>query len=128
MRSPGQKYKHYSPTIPLELMDSADARLEKYANEKIGILMLMQTCNPCHNVGAGLKPAPTHTFSPMSVLKHWDIRTFETPENYARELYRTMDEMGRNGCTRIIAVLPPDIGIGRAIRNRLIRASGENLV
>jgi hypothetical protein len=24
-----------------------------------------------------------------------------------------------------IAVLPPDIGIGRAIRNRLIRASGD---
>jgi len=35
--------------------------------------------------------------------------------------------MGRNGCTRIIAVLPPNIGIGRAIRNRLTRAATKYL-
>jgi L-threonylcarbamoyladenylate synthase len=93
VRSPGQKYKHYSPKVPLELVEFSDGNLqnlrEKYSNEKVGILC------------------------------------FENLDDYARELYHTMDEMGRNGCERIIAVLPPNTGIGRAIRNRLIRASGK---
>jgi L-threonylcarbamoyladenylate synthase len=130
MHSPGQKYKHYSPKIPLELIDtvmssgmqcSRDIALQKYTNEKIGLLLVdtdlslarMSTSVPTL-AGADLQ----------SVSKNWHIKTFKTLEDYARGLYRTMDEMGRNGCTRIIAVLPPDIGIGRAIRNRLIRASG----
>ncbi|MDR1951801.1 MAG: threonylcarbamoyl-AMP synthase [Bacteroidales bacterium] len=92
-RSPGQKHKHYSPAVPLELVEFSDVNLfdlqKKYANEKVGILF------------------------------------FENLDDYARNLYQTMDEMGRNGCVRIIAVLPENTGIGRAIRNRLIRASGK---
>jgi L-threonylcarbamoyladenylate synthase len=105
MQSPGQKYKHYSPKIPLELVDSTDLPFENYFDEAIGVLTL---------VGA------RHA---LPLPANWHIKTFETVEDYARELYKTMDEMGHNSCTRIIAVLPPNIGIGRAIRNRLMRAS-----
>ena len=41
MRSPGQKYKHYSPAVPLEIVDAIDMdSIEKYADEKIGMLTL----------------------------------------------------------------------------------------
>ena len=145
MRSPGQKYKHYSPAIPLELIDDIDAdtrwrglvvRAEKYINEKIGILMLHSTFGGgSTSVGLFQQVAPVvagktckdsraEVQPPLNTTpNNLDIRTFENVKDYARELYQTMDEMGRNGCTRIIAVLPPNIGIGRAIRNRLMRAA-----
>jgi L-threonylcarbamoyladenylate synthase len=54
-----------------------------------------------------------------------DMRTFKNLSDYAKNLYRTLDEMGRDGCVKIIAILPPDAGIGRAIRDRLVKGSGQ---
>ena len=88
MRSPGQKYQHYMPAVPLFLTEDENFEID---DEKIGVMGL--------------------------------TRQFNNLEEYAKGLYSTMDEMGRGGYVKIIAVLPPNVGIGRAIRNRLLRAA-----
>ena len=102
--SPGQKYKHYSPSVPLLLIDSADttALAEKYRDKKIGILTMREL---------------------DSISKNWDVRIFKNMADYAKNLYRAMDEMSRNRVVKIIAILPPNTGLGRAIRDRLIKGS-----
>ena len=103
--SPGQKYKHYSPPVPLVCVESLDTSLiETYKDSKIGLLCMQDYEN---------------------ISTNWDVRIFKNLSDYAKNLYRVMDEMGRNGCEKIIAVLPSDFGIGRAIRDRLIKGSGR---
>jgi len=96
---PGQKHKHYQPEIPLTLVESVSEI--KLSEERVGVMTLQNFNAP----------------------ENWDVRLFKDAEDYARNLYRTMDEMAQNGCVRIIAVLPSEIGVGHAIRNRLTRAA-----
>ena len=42
---------------------------------------------------------------------------------YARTLYAELRDADADGCTDVIAVLPPPIGLGHAIRDRLQRAA-----
>ncbi|MCL2737493.1 MAG: L-threonylcarbamoyladenylate synthase [Alphaproteobacteria bacterium] len=103
--SPGQKYKHYSPSVPMETIEDIDALhaiTDKHKNEKIGVMTLA---------------------APKQSTDGWDVRVFKSPADYAKNLYRTMDEMGRGGCKKIIAILPPDTGVGRAIRDRLVKGA-----
>ena len=44
---------------------------------------------------------------------------------YARDLYADLREADADGCTDIIAVLPPPIGLGHAIRDRLQKAAAK---
>ena len=107
--SPGQKHKHYQPEIPLSLVENvkdipspAPSTGSGSAGERVGVMTMENFDAP-----------------------NWDIHLFKTSEDYARNLYRTMDEMTKNKCERIIAVLPPETGVGRAIRNRLQRAASS---
>jgi L-threonylcarbamoyladenylate synthase len=43
---------------------------------------------------------------------------------YARELYGELRSADDAGADRLVAVLPPPIGLGHAVRDRLIKASG----
>jgi L-threonylcarbamoyladenylate synthase len=98
--SPGQKHKHYQPEIPLSLVENVTEI--QLSSERVGVMTMQNFDAP-----------------------NWDIHLFQTAEDYARNLYRTMDEMTKNKCERIIAVLPPETGVGRAIRNRLQRAASS---
>ena len=44
---------------------------------------------------------------------------------YARTLYAELRDADADGCTDIIAVLPPPIGLGHAIRDRLQKAAAH---
>jgi L-threonylcarbamoyladenylate synthase len=44
---------------------------------------------------------------------------------YARTLYAELRDADADGCTDVIAVLPPPIGLGHAIRDRLQKASAH---
>ena len=107
-QSPGQKHKHYQPEIPLTLVEHVSEipppcppLAGDMAWERVGVMTLQNFDAP----------------------ENWDVRLFKDAEDYAQNLYRTMDEMAQNSCVRIIAVLPPEIGVGHAIRNRLTRAA-----
>ncbi len=52
------------------------------------------------------------------------VYRFDSLEEYAKSLYRAFREADEKGCARIYAELPPARGIGRALRDRILRASG----
>jgi len=106
--SPGQKYKHYSPSVPMitiEDINELSTIVDKHKNDRIGILTMS-------NILDNIEPS-----------ENLDVRVFKDLADYAKNLYRAMDEMGRGGAIKIIAVLPPDTGIGRAIRDRLVKGA-----
>ena len=43
---------------------------------------------------------------------------------YARDLYTELHGADDRGADRIVAVLPPPVGLGHAVRDRLLKASG----
>jgi hypothetical protein len=49
----------------------------------------------------------------------------DTVEAFARNLYRWFTELDARGATSIVAVLPGEDGLGRALRDRLLRASDD---
>ncbi len=50
-------------------------------------------------------------------------RRFTDVEEYARELYRAFRQADDAGCRIIYTELPQDTGLGRALRDRIVRAS-----
>ena len=48
----------------------------------------------------------------------------ETLEAYAHALFSSLRQLENSGAEILVAELPPQEGIGRAIRNRLERAAG----
>jgi hypothetical protein len=49
------------------------------------------------------------------------------PAGFARELYRRLREIDAGGFEVIVAVLPPEHGLGLAVRDRLLRAAAPGL-
>lgn len=98
-RSPGTRYRHYAPTIPLILTekDIAAAIGKKWAwmgvSEPDG--------EPCAKI------------------------IFSDRDEYAKELFRALRALERSGAEIIIAEKPDVTGIGRALLDRLIRAAGD---
>lgn len=98
-RSPGTRYRHYAPGIPLVLTDSYG----KSATE-------------------GKKWAWIGTSEPEH-LPYIKI-IFSDTEEYAKELFRALRMIEKSGAEIIVAQIPDESGIGRALKDRLIRASG----
>ena len=102
-RSPGTRYRHYAPVIPLllweggnELVDALEASGRTWAY-----------------VGIHTPPG-----NPLQSIRP------ETLEAYAHALFSSLRQLENSGAEVLIAELPPQEGIGRAIRNRLERAAG----
>lgn len=98
-RSPGTRYRHYAPGIPLVLTDSYSS----YGAE-------------------GKKWAWIGTTEPEH-LPYIKI-IFRDTEEYAKELFRALRMIEKSGAEIIVAQIPEESGIGRALKDRLIRASG----
>ncbi len=98
-RSPGTRYRHYAPKIPLLLTDSF-----------------------CSTDAEGKKWAWIGTSEPSS--SPFIKIIFKDTEEYARELFRVLRLIEKSGAEIIIAQMPDETGIGRALKDRLVRASG----
>ncbi len=97
-RSPGTRYRHYAPEIPLipASPDEIPADAQNWA--------WMGISDP-HG-------------SPAKKIK------FRDSAEYARELFRAMRALEKSGVSVIYAELPGESGIGLALKDRLIRAAG----
>lgn len=112
--APGVGLRHYAPKARLIAIDAPfpelAGRLQKaakeFAGERIGMLlpagMAIPGVEPLHHVCA---------------WGRWDA-----PEEMARTLYAGLRELDAHGCTVILCPLPPETGIGTAIRDRLRKA------
>lgn len=103
--APGMKYTHYKPRAEVFLFPGGtwNPRMAG-AGEKTGVLAL------------GKKAAPL----PGNVL----VREMASVEEYARRLYAEFFAFDSLGCARVFAEWPPERGLGRAVANRLLKASG----
>ena len=103
-RAPGMKYVHYKPKAEVLLFtDPAAAAKELAARPEVkyGVLALDEVSG-----------APALT------------RRKKSLEDYARGLYAEFFMFDKLGCERILAQLPEARGLGHALRNRLMKASG----
>lgn len=110
-RSPGTRYRHYAPAVPLLLHDRAGTRQKALA---FG--------GPIAWLGMD---GPEILFAPGEADGELSLR-FSTPENYARALFHALRFLESSGASVIVAQRPgTDAGIALALRDRLERASSE---
>ncbi len=103
--APGMLPKHYAPRTPI-LLDWREEDVAPYGNRKIGLLAF-------HKVRSSLK------FSQVEVLSEkGDLR------EAAANLFAAIRRLDRLGLDLILADSVPEVGLGRAIMDRLRRASG----
>jgi L-threonylcarbamoyladenylate synthase len=102
-RSPGTRYRHYAPRVPLFL------REDESVWEKI------EAWDPSKRAYVGIRvPGASFAF----------VRLFPDAESYARGLFSALRELERSGACVIVADWPAEARVGLALRDRLRRASG----
>ncbi len=109
--SPGTQFKHYAPSTPLILMEP-EALLHACATER-GIFGVIATTELLQR----LKPKPSRSF---------DLGAESNLMEVGAHLYEALIEMDRLQLSKIFIQSFPEQGLGRAIMDRLRRASGEN--
>ncbi len=97
-KSPGLKYPHYAPTAAIELLLPGD-----------------EAGGGQHTAYIGLNAPPPG----ISAAK-----TCRDLKEYARELFHFFRQCDDQGIRLIYCELPENRGLGRAIRDRLLRAAG----
>ncbi len=118
-KSPGQKYKHYSPKAEVkivkgnreDIVDRINELCNKYMKEnvKIGIMATEQTKDK---------------YGDKTIIVVGDRNV---PQTIATNLFKTLRDFDKLGVRVIIAEGIEEKGIGRAIMNRMYKASGGNL-
>ncbi|AFG37754.1 Sua5/YciO/YrdC/YwlC family protein [Spirochaeta africana DSM 8902] len=102
--APGMKYAHYQPRAAVYLMAEVDAELleTRFPNDTVGYIGLVD---------------------PSPVAERVKVRTFPDLTSYARNLYRSFHDFDEQGCTIIVAEVPPRTGLGVALMDRLDKAA-----
>ncbi len=119
-KAPGMKYRHYAPKAPLVLVEGPAqkviAKINALAAEgeadgkKVGILATEET---------------ERYYSKGTVLC---IGKRADEESVARNLYECLRRFDELGVDRIYSEDFPDQGLGQAIRNRLTKAAGHQVI
>ncbi len=124
VRAPGTLKSHYAPraTVLLVTADEIEARARDLvdAGTSVAVLALVEAFGAAipeqfRSRGAKAKDVPSVTIldPPRDV------------DEYARMLYARLREVDRRGIDVLLAVPPPETGIGTAVADRLRRASGR---
>ncbi len=103
-RSPGTLASHYAPRVPLTLIALGAPLLRPQPKERVGLLLL--------------KPRPVEGYVTVEFLSR-NGNLVEAAAN----LFATLRRLDSLGLERIIAESVPEQGLGRAIMDRLRRAS-----
>ncbi|MFA0783850.1 L-threonylcarbamoyladenylate synthase [Fervidibacter sacchari] len=115
--SPGMMPRHYAPSVPVILADGNASELEKvigqlksqgYEPSQIGVLM----------------PEDWLTGEEGLVIFRWG--KWGEWDKMAQKLFEGLRWLERQGVSAIVAPLPPPIGLGLAIRDRLTKAASAN--
>lgn len=107
-KSPGQLKHHYSPNTPLLFLESVHSLSELSLPNRVGLLL------PNQMDVSGL---------PISVSVVRFLSNQNDLKEMARNLFSTLHELDGMNLDLIVAIQVPNIGIGKAINDRLRRAS-----
>lgn len=104
VRAPGTLASHYAPEAGVTLLTHADELTHVNVDDdaRTGLLAL------------------NHIATPAGIVR---LSAPETAEEYARVLYSALREADALELTSVLAVLPPNEGVGAAVIDRLTRAS-----
>jgi L-threonylcarbamoyladenylate synthase len=105
-KSPGQLISHYAPRRKV-VWGLLPELLIRYANSKIGILAFQKKV-------AGINPSNQIVLSDSGNL-----------EEAAKNLFAALRELDKKNIELILAESVPNFGLGKAINDRLRRASAE---
>ena len=109
-RSPGMKYKHYAPRVPLYIVES-DNPLEvinSRANKKTGVI----------NYG----------YENSDFTAGCVFNMGKTPGEYAANMFYALREFDNSDVEVIYAIPPENTGVGIAVRNRIYKSAGGNII
>jgi len=119
-KSPGQKYRHYSPKAKMKIIQGdledicfrINELTKQYEKDeiKIGIMATKQT---------------HHKYDSAKVLIVGDR---EKPETIAANLFSTLREFDKIGVDIILAEGIDETGIGKAVMNRMKKAAGGDIL
>ncbi len=119
-RSPGMKYRHYAPRAELIVVEGEPGKVAKKVEElargyrtlgrRVGIL------------------ATDENLGRYRSGKAVSVGSRKNPDTIARNIFRVLREMDKEGVDVIIAEGIPEEGIGLAVMNRLRKASGFNII
>jgi L-threonylcarbamoyladenylate synthase len=114
--SPGTKYTHYKPKADVYLFSSLE--------DLVAPLITIPT--PFRILCTKLSGSKETLERIVSL--GFETVVFEDTREYARHLFYQFHRADREGIPAILAFYPPPEGIGLALRNRLIKASGGRFV
>ncbi|CAN5919063.1 L-threonylcarbamoyladenylate synthase [soil metagenome] len=106
--APGQLDSHYSPATRLVLGDLKEL-IPQFSGKKLGVLSFAQNYR---------EEFP-------AVRQQWVLSPAEDLAEAAKNLFRMLREVDQAEVDLVLAERVPDTGIGRAINDRLLRASAK---
>ncbi|HLY41137.1 MAG TPA: L-threonylcarbamoyladenylate synthase [Terracidiphilus sp.] len=114
--SPGIGMRHYAPRAKLVLLEGSlkdlagkiAAASQQHAGEKIGVMIPEE-------IRSDLPPIPNAVPFPWG--------SWASLEQLAHNVFAGLRFLDAQGCTVILCPLPPDAGLGSAIRDRLRKAA-----
>jgi L-threonylcarbamoyladenylate synthase len=109
VRAPGTLKSHYAPAATVLVVDRPELAERARALVAAGELVAVLASAPVPGLPA-------------------EVTVLDAPANgeeYARVLYARLREADRRGVDVLLAVLPPDTGVGVAVGDRLRRAAGR---
>lgn len=111
VKSPGMKYKHYSPNANIVLIDSDIDSFKEYVKD-----------NKCENTFCLL-------FDESEAVDGVPYLTYGiTSEEQAHYLFERLREFDEMGAKTVYARCPSKDGVGLAVYNRILRSAGFNLI
>jgi L-threonylcarbamoyladenylate synthase len=109
VRAPGTLSSHYAPTARVEVVESSDlaarAHDELSRGARVGVIT----------------PKLPHDLPRATVV----VGAPADPDEYARVLYQLLRAADEQHLDVLLAVAPPEVGIGAAVGDRLRRAAGR---
>jgi len=132
--SPGVGLRHYAPRARLVLIEAPIAELggrlaeaaRSERSERLGV-MLPEGIAPAADITAKETAATEIAATDIAAAQIYPWGNWSAPETMARELYAGLRTLDAAGCTVILCPMPPEEGIGAAIRDRLIKAATREL-
>ncbi|MGM0419966.1 MAG: L-threonylcarbamoyladenylate synthase [Bacillota bacterium] len=127
-RSPGMKYKHYSPEAEVILLVGDDpASIWREACKCSGRRALLISNETSREINELLieKEVTLAEDCAQGELEIVEMGSFASPELIARRLFALLRDMDNQGFSTLLIEEISDIGVGEAVMNRLLRAASK---
>ena len=115
-KAPGMKYKHYAPIATLKVVRGSTEAVKAYLNTQT------QTNPQLAVLG------PTHIISSLQTGIVIDLGPLENLDIIAKNLFSAFRQLDQLNVKEAYIVAIPEIGVGKAIMNRIMKAANYQVV